>query len=135
MLSGGLICKGQLLEEVQECQLEQLVVLMGILLPERGHSFSMVEGTIIHQGNVTHAGKKDTLLHNVTLEGSFKGIAIIVVNGVIRGVSVGHKKYMSVQMNMNRLRMATPTTQLVTTTIRIRAIMSKKRRSNKEYTM
>ena len=115
--------------------MEQLVVSMGILLPERGHSFSMVEGTIIHQGNVTHAGKKDTLLHNVTLEGSFKGIAIIVVNGVIRGVSVGHKKYMSVQMNMNRLRMATPTTQLVTTMIRIRAIMSKKRRNNKEYTM
>ena len=91
MLSGGLICKGRLLEEVQECQLEQLVVLMGILLPGRGHNFSMIEGTIIHQDNVTHAGKKDTLLHNVILEGSFKAIAIIVVNGVIRGVSVEHK--------------------------------------------
>ena len=65
---------------------------MGILHPEWGHSFNMVEGIHMQQGHVMHAGKKGTLQRSVTLGGNFKAIVIIVGNGATKEVNVEHKK-------------------------------------------
>ena len=92
MFNEGLTCKGQLPEEGQEYQLEQHVVTMGILHPEWGHSFNMVEGIHMQQGHVIHAGKRGILQRSATLEGSFKDIVIIAGNGVTKEANVEHKK-------------------------------------------